>query len=54
MPLTDAQIARFRADGFLVVEDVVPPERVAEMRQRIDAVTSPNGGDGCRAHGASA
>ena len=40
MPLTDAQIARFRADGFLVVEDVVPPEQVAEMRRRMDAITS--------------
>ena len=45
MPLTDAQIAQFRADGFLVVENVVPPDRVAEMRRRIDAVTSPAGGE---------
>ena len=43
MPLTEAQIARFRVDGFLVVEDVVPPDRVAEMHRRISAITSAAG-----------
>ncbi|MCY3783286.1 MAG: phytanoyl-CoA dioxygenase family protein [Chloroflexi bacterium] len=43
MPLTDAQVAQFRADGYLVVEDVVPLEHVEAMRRRIDAVTSPAG-----------
>ena len=51
MPLTDAQIAQFRADGYLVVEDVVPPEQVAEMRRRMDAITSARRWRGCGAHG---
>ncbi len=48
MPLTDAQIARFQERGYLVVEDVVPPSQVQEMRERIDAITSATDSDDAR------
>ena len=51
MPLTDAQITRFREDGYLVVENVVPPEQVAETRQRIDAIASDAGGEDAKRMG---
>jgi phytanoyl-CoA hydroxylase len=32
--LTDAQIARYQAQGFLIVENVIPPDEVERLKQR--------------------
>ncbi len=32
MSLTDQQIRRFREDGYLVVDDLIPPDEVERLR----------------------
>src|SRR5262245_52846623 len=38
MSLSAEEIARYRRDGFLVVEDVLPPAEIAELRRVTDAL----------------
>ena len=39
MELTQGQIAEFRKCGFLAVEGVIPPDRVAALRQRFEELS---------------
>ena len=34
--LTEAQIAQYQRDGYVVVEDVLSPEQLAQVRQVTD------------------
>lgn len=36
--LTDAQVAQFKQDGFLIVDKIIEPEHAAEIRDRFDAI----------------
>jgi ectoine hydroxylase-related dioxygenase (phytanoyl-CoA dioxygenase family) len=36
--LTDAQVAQFKKDGFLIVDKIIEPEHAAEIRGRFDAI----------------
>ena len=38
--LTEGQLADFRRDGFLIVEDLVDPETVARLAERVDLIAS--------------
>ena len=38
--LTEHQLADFRRDGFLIVEDLVDPETVARLAERVDLIAS--------------
>ena len=38
MSLSAEEIARYRRDGFLVVEDVLAPAEIAELRRVTDAL----------------
>lgn len=34
-PLTDEQYAQYQSEGYVVVEDLIPSEKIAELRERI-------------------
>ena len=38
--LTEGQLADFRRDGFLIVEDLLDPETVARLAERVDLIAS--------------
>ena len=41
--LTDGQLAEFRRDGFLIVEDLVDPDMTARLAERADLIASGRG-----------
>ena len=41
--LTDGQLADFRRDGFLIVEDLVDPDMTARLAERADLIASGRG-----------
>ena len=41
--LTDGQLADFRRDGFLIVEDLVDPDMIARLAERADLIASGQG-----------
>ena len=40
MPLSEAQIAQYRSDGYVVVENLLEPETLAELRTVTDAIVA--------------
>ena len=42
MALTQAEVAQFHEQGFLIVEDLLTPDEVAAMRARAEEIAQPD------------